>query len=98
MLEGCLSSTGNRREKLMTELSTMGRGAQNRLVRRELDEARSHGLRRRHAMKLRHLAAAAAEICRCEEQSVHRLTCSYDDVIELLSASVPEPGGPEPPP
>jgi hypothetical protein len=82
----------------MTEPTTMGRRARNRLIRIELDEARSHGLARRHVMKLRHLADAAdAQTCQCEEQAVHRHACSYDDVIGLLSASVPERSGPEPP-
>lgn len=83
--------------KLMTELSAVGRRAQNRLIRLELNEARSHGVARRHVIKLSRLAAAAAENCRCDQQSVHRHVCSYDDVIGLLSASLPEPGGPEPP-
>lgn len=81
----------------MTELSTMGRCAQHRIVRHELAEARSHGLERRHATKLQHLSNATAGSCHCEQQSLHRHTCSYDDVIGLLSASVPDPSGPEPP-
>ncbi|GAB3008885.1 hypothetical protein GCM10017788_52480 [Amycolatopsis acidiphila] len=82
----------------MTEPSIMGRRAQNRLVRLELNEARSHGIAQRHALKLRRLRAAVGESCQCEVQSVHRHACSYDDVICLLSASIPEPGGPKPPP
>jgi hypothetical protein len=84
----------------MTEPTTLDRRARN-LVRLELDDARDHGLGRRHAMKLRRLAeAGAAPGCRCDEQHplLHRHACSYDDVISLLSATAPEPRGPEPPP
>ncbi|WP_236789718.1 hypothetical protein [Amycolatopsis sp. GM8] len=75
----------------MTEPSTLGRRAQNRLIRREFEEARAYGLKQRHARKLQYLADTAAhQDCQCEDESVHRHRCSYDDVISLLSASVRE--------
>ncbi|MTD56774.1 hypothetical protein [Amycolatopsis pithecellobii] len=75
----------------MTDATAMDRRAQNRLIRHEFEEARAHGLKQRHAMKLRHLTEAGArQDCRCEERSVHRHRCSYDDVIGLLSAPLPD--------
>lgn len=77
----------------MTEQSTLGRRAQNRLIRHEFEEARAYGLQRRHARKLQYLKEAARQACQCESLSMHRHTCSYDDVIGLLSASVPDNPG-----
>ncbi|TNC28599.1 hypothetical protein [Amycolatopsis alkalitolerans] len=72
----------------MTKQTTLGDSAQNRLAHLGVDDGR-------HAATARHLAESFVhKECRCDELPMHRHSCSYDDVISLLSASAPEPGGP----
>ncbi|MDQ0377676.1 hypothetical protein [Amycolatopsis thermophila] len=71
----------------MTEQTLPGRRGRNQTTRLAFDEARGHGLARRHLRKLMRLARHNP--CRCPE--VHRHTCSYGDVLRTLQSGHPAP-------
>ncbi|NIH82823.1 hypothetical protein [Amycolatopsis viridis] len=67
----------------MTGRTVSHRRTSNRATRPAFDEAREHGLARRHLRKL--IRLAQNNPCRC--RGVHRHACSSVDVVHALDSA-----------